>query len=209
MPLSQPLNHERVDVTIGFDEERLVRVGIDTEVLVLPQQVPVFLRIAPCAVIRDPMERTHHQVHLPPSIEHDARGAQLGVDRPAQIRVAGGQADRSIPVGKIVDGRIGPGRRWVHQELYADKIRRPDIGLNVEVRPTVGRQTDQLGIVRDALHKQIRPAGALAPVGQKRTSDAGVEHDEALVPSPQVQLRGTPAQTSPLLFAGQDFTVGT
>lgn len=78
----------------------------------------------------------------------------------------------------------------------------------MEGRPAVRRQPDELGVDSHALHKQIRPARALAPVRQKGPAHAAVEHDEALVPVPQRDAARAPAHLRSLRGAAEDFAVG-
>lgn len=165
-------------------------MDVGAKVFPVEQHVPVLLRVAHHAVVGDAVERRHHEVDAPPGLEHDPRGAQLGVEGAPHVRVAAREADGLLGPAEAVQGGVGARGRRVHEELHPHKVGGPDLGLDVEVRPAVGRQADQLGVDVHLGQEQFAPAGALAPVWQERAPHARVEHDKALVPPVQLLPAG-------------------
>lgn len=147
LPLAEPVDEHGVDVAVGLGEDGLVGVDVCAEVLAVPQQVAVLVWVADGRVVGDAVVGGHEQVDAVAGVEHDARGAQLGVQRPVEVRVAAGEPDGLLAPREGVDvGRVGVGRRRVHQQLHAHEVGRPHLGLHVEVRPAVGRHAHQFGL---------------------------------------------------------------
>lgn len=96
----------------------------------------------------------------------------------------------------------------MNEELHADEIGRPDVGLDVEEGPAVCGEADKFGIDCDALCKQVGPASPLAPVGEEGTPNGRVEHDEALVALPEGNTYSAPSCAHGLFLGAEDFTVG-
>lgn len=195
LPLRQAVDEHGVDVAVRLGEDGLVRVDVGAVVFPVPEHVAVLLRVARRRVVGDAVVRAHEQVDAVARVEHDARGAQLGVQRLVEVRVAPRQPDGLLARGEGVDvGGVGVGRRRVHEELHADEVGRPHLGLHVELRPAVGRHAHQLGLDVDLGQEDVAPARALAPVRQEGPPHARVEHQEPLVPLVQLQPARAHAQ---------------
>lgn len=197
LPRCQVLNKSRVDIPVGFDEYRLVRVNVGAKVLSIPEDVAILGSVALFDVFFGLVEGRHHQVHFVALLQEGARSPNLGMHGVIPTVVAAAQAYRIFLGTKVIlHGRSG---RWVEEQLHANAVRGPDHGLHMELRPAIGRHADQLvsvsaqgaqqnsklynpylHLIRDAIQVQITPA-RWGPVRKERATNACVHRDEALV----------------------------